>query len=434
MKVAVMGGGTAGYMAAAHLSKFFPQLDLYHIYDPSLPTIGVGEGTLVGFTYWLRSITGLSYSELVKRCYITRKFGIRFENWGREYEKFFHHFYPIGKNNGYHISAAKIVEMLQEYVKATQIYKRIILVESDGVSVNIAFEDNSNLEVDLAIDARGFPKSLEENQVKLSLIPTNSALIRQKPVVDGEVGVVEIQIGDRTFQYQSATRSVARPHGWIFIIPLTNRTSYGYIYNNQINSVSDIEQDFDTFLEEEGITCAPGDKHLNFPNYTHRTFFDGALFKMGNAASFLEPLEATAIGVIHKQIATLSYWPIPLLLAQPEKRSKLNEHDLEVFNNHLFKFITKISLFVAWHYAKGSRFDTEFWRFAQGNFFTELDKIENQAIRSEFDKYLEAGSQMPHPFKNQEEFARDISVVLGDFGQFPPQSFAEMGYGIGYFS
>ena len=46
MRIAVLGAGTAGYLATAHISRFFPQADLIHIFDSRISSIGVGEGTL----------------------------------------------------------------------------------------------------------------------------------------------------------------------------------------------------------------------------------------------------------------------------------------------------------------------------------------------------------------------------------------------------
>jgi tryptophan halogenase len=442
MKIAVIGGGTAGYIAAAHITKYFPQFELYHIYDSRIPTIGVGEGTTLYFPKWLNAITGLSYSELEEKCHVTRKFGISFDNWGFEYQQFMHHFYPVGQAYGYHISAAKIVELLQDYVSATNLDKQVIGVKSDGVAVDITFEDDTHLEVDLAIDARGFPKSLDRDRVKLSWIPTNAALIRQAPVADR--GLIQVKVGDRVLKYQSVTRSVSRPHGWIFVIPLTSRTSYGYIYNSDLNSVSDIENDLDEFLHSEGITCFPGARQLNFPNFTERTFFDGALFKIGNTASFLEPLEATAIGCILKQVEILSYWPLRQF-AKQEKRGRLNEDDLKMVNRYLLNYVYKMSLFVGWHYAKGSCFKTKFWQFAQTNFYQEIKNLENQELLKEFESYLQAGADIVHPIQNFLKFSQTVaqkpanSPLLPEpipkaFAQWQTPSFTEVGYGIGYFS
>ncbi len=443
MKIAVIGGGTAGYIAAAHLSKYFPQFDLYHIYDSSIPTIGVGEGTIPYFVEWLNKLTNLSYLDLEKRCHVTRKFGIVFENWGDKQEKFGHNFYPIGQAYSYHISAVEIVNLLEEYVCGTKIDAKVVDLKSDGLSVNIYLADGTNLEVDLAIDARGFPKSFDENQVKLDWIPTNAALIRQIP--GSHDNTIELKIRDRTLKYQSATRSIARPHGWVFTIPLTNRTTYGYIYNRDINTVSDIEADFDELFQSEGITYSGQPKHLTFPNFTQRSFFDGALLKIGNTASFLEPLEATAIGCILKQVEAICYWPLRSF-SKLETRSRLTEDNLKLFNNHFLKYVYKMSIFVGWHYAMGSRFNTEFWKFASSNFYEKIEQLEDRKLLEEFNTVLKSGSKLPDPSENFPEFdtiasqtEKSIFELLKEdmpltFGQWTKPSFTEVGYGIGYFS
>ncbi|MFM6135089.1 MAG: tryptophan 7-halogenase [Sphaerospermopsis kisseleviana] len=411
MKLAIIGGGTAGYMAAAHITKHFPNFEIYHIYDSAIPTIGVGEGTQAHFPAWIEDITGLGFSELQEKCNVTRKYGIKFENWGTKNKEFMHNFYPPKSSYGYHISSAKLVELLQEYIISTRIDQKVINVESNGVKVKIEFADHSHLEVDFAFDGRGFPKTFDEKQAKWSLIPTNAALIRRGPIVD----------------YNQATRSIARPHGWIFVIPLTTHTSYGYIYNNQINSVSEIEADFQDFLQSEDVKTMGEDKHLNFPNFACKDFFDGALFKIGNTASFIEPLEATALGVIHAQITYASLYPLQELAAlngQPRGAFEINK--IQAFNKFLSNTILKIVLFVGWHYVGGSPFDTEFWRFAKSNFEQELAKIDNPYVISEFNKFLKAGCNF--------NYWMYFDNPRSSFSGITPASFYEIGNGIGYFA
>jgi tryptophan halogenase len=411
MKVAVIGGGTAGYMATAHITKHFPSFELYHIYDSTIPTIGVGEGTQAHFPAWLEDITGLSFSELQEKCNVTRKYGIKFENWGIKNKEFMHNFYPPKSSYGYHISAAKLVEILHEYITATRINTKVINIESNGVKANIEFADNTQLEVDFVFDGRGFPKTFDCQQSQISFIPTNAALIRRGPVVD----------------YNYATRSIARPHGWIFVIPLTTHTSYGYIYNSQINSVSDIDADLTEFLQTENVQILGEDKHLNFPNFVCRECFDGVLFKIGNTASFIEPLEATAIGIIHAQITFASLYPLKELAAlNGQARGEFDGKKIQAFNQFLYNTVLKVILFVGWHYVCGSPYETEFWRFAKSNFEQELAKLDNTYVVSEFQKFLQAGSQ----FNYWMYFDRDRSSFAG----ITPSSFYEVGNGIGYFA
>jgi tryptophan halogenase len=412
-KVAVIGGGTAGCMAAAHITKNFPNFELYHIYASSIPTIGVGEGTQANFPEWLEKITDFNFYGLQKKCNVTRKFGIQFENWGVKHKQFMHNFYPLQEAYGYHISAAKLAELLKEHIAANYIDKKITNLKSNGDSVNITFEDNTHLEVDLAFDASGFPRTLDENaHISLSLIPTNAALIRQGPVVE----------------FNSATRSIARPHGWIFVIPLTTHTSYGYVYNSSINSRSEIDNDFYKFLIKEKVTPHAKERQLAFPNFTSRTFFDGSMFKIGNAASFLEPLEATAINIAMAKIHYASRYPLKSLSEVSSKR-RFNKAQLKAFNDNLLNLILKIALFIGWHYASGSCFDTDFWQFSKSNFFREIEKLENKDIKGKFEKYLQAGAEF-----NDWQVFTDSSSLIGSFGGFPVASFYEVGHGIGYFS
>lgn len=411
-KVAVIGGGTAGYMAAAHITKHFPCFELYHIYNSSIPTIGVGEGTLTNFPKWLEFITRLDFDELQQRCNVTRKFAIKFENWGSKHKQFLHNFYPLKASHGYHISADKLASLLQDHVSASHIDKKIIDIESNGIAVNLTFEDNTELAVDFAFDASGFPKLLDNSQhTKISLIPTNAALIRRGPVVE----------------FNSATRSIARPYGWIFIIPLTTHTSYGYIYNSSINSKSEVEAELNEFLHQEKVTPFGEAKHLTFPNFTSQVFFDGSLFKIGNAASFLEPLEATAIGVSLVQIYCASYY-LNSLSEFSGNREEFDNTQLKLLNEFLLTTVWKVALFVGWHYACGSCFNTDFWHFAESNFKQEIEKLENQKLLRAFERCLEAGSDI-----NSLLFFTDIRSFGESFAGFTSSSFCELGYGIGYY-
>jgi tryptophan halogenase len=412
LKVAVIGGGTAGYMAAAHITKHFPCFELYHIYNSRIPTIGVGEGTQANFPEWLEHITGLSFYELQERCSVTRKYAIQFENWGTKHKRFLHNFYPIKVAHGYHISADKLTGLLEEYVSSTRVDKKIINIKSNGVAVNITFEDQTQLEVDFAFDASGFPKLFDNSEyTKISLIPTNAAFIRRGSVVE----------------FNSATRSVARPYGWIFIIPLTTHTSYGYVYNSLINSRSEIEGDFNDFFREENVATFSEAKYLTFPNFTSRSFFDGSLFKIGNAASFLEPLEATAIGIAHAQISYASQY-LNFLSKSSKRREKLAEEKLKVFNDFWLNLVLKAALFVSWHYVSGSCFNTDFWQFAKANFEQEIKKLENPNLLHEFENYLQSGSEL-----NYSLLFSKLNSFIKSFGGFRPASFYEVGYGIGYY-
>jgi tryptophan 7-halogenase len=415
-RVAVVGGGTAGFMAAATMTRHFGDVELFHIYDPAIPIIGVGEGTLTTFPGWLKEVTALSEEELRHRCGMTRKYGITFENWGQAHRVFHHHFYPPERAWAYHISAPRIVKLLADHVSATTIHKRVTALDSDGRQVSIRLDDGGELTVDFAFDARGFPPQDSEGVCPLPVIPTNAALVKGAPPV------AFARPEDTT------TRAVARPHGWVFVIPLVTRTAYGYVYNAALSTPEQVEADLDELLAEDGLTALPGVHHLRFPNFTRRRFFDGALFSIGNRASFLEPLEATTIGFAHTQIEAARRWPLSQWRYYPPDSEELKARNLETLNRFLFRYGQKIGLFVGWHYSQGSRFQSAFWDFARENFQRQRELMPDPAVTADFDHFIASASR----YSSFAEFPSG----LGDdgrslFGIWPLASFVEMRCGLG---
>ena len=178
-------------------------------------------------------------------------------------------------------------------------------------------------------------------------------------------------------------------------------------------------------IKAENIVTNGKERHLTFPNFTCHTFFDGSLFKIGNAASFLEPLEATAIALTMIQIDYASHYPLKYL---SEGKRRLDENQLRAFNKSLFELILKIAFFVSWHYSMGSCFDTNFWQFSQSKFEQEIKKNENIYLINKFNNYLKVGSKINNYLHSLWSIEDEK-----DFGIFPVASFYEVGKGIGYF-
>ena len=64
MRIAVLGGGTAGFVAAAHFTRHLPQAQLLHVFDSSIPTIGVGEGTTPRFPGWFEEVMSTAWAAM----------------------------------------------------------------------------------------------------------------------------------------------------------------------------------------------------------------------------------------------------------------------------------------------------------------------------------------------------------------------------------
>ena len=297
MRIAVLGGGTAGFIAAAHLTRNVPEAELLHVFDSRIPTIGVGEGTTPRFPVWFEEVTGLGFPDLAERCAATLKKGTRFDGWGLDGSAFLNRFQPT-RLIGYHFDATEVVRVLGEYVRAERVDARVeeVSTSADGVRVRLA--DDTTHRCDYVFDARGFPRLTDgddpEDLIQLDWMPTGRANLRWLP----PGGLSEV------------TRAAARPHGWIFQIPLRHTISCGYIFNPRISSDAEVDADFTAFLHEEGVPTWSHRGMLDFPNFLRRRLFDGRVFWVGNAASFLEPLEATAISTAIVEVRSAVHWII----------------------------------------------------------------------------------------------------------------------------
>jgi tryptophan halogenase len=421
MRIAVLGGGTAGFVAATHLTRYLPQAELLHIFDSRIPTIGVGEGTNPRFTLWFEEVTGLGFSHLAERCGATLKKGSRYEGWGSGGAAFVHRFHPASLI-AYHFDAAEIVRVLGEHVRAARLDARVDELHSSGEGVRVRLDDGTTHLCDYVFDARGFPRDSSaspEDLVQLDWIPTGRAMIRRLSP-QGLSGV---------------SRIVARPHGWLFQIPLREWTSCGYVFNPCISSDPEVAADLTAFLHEEGISAWEQRAMRSFPNFIRRRMFDGRVFWVGNAASFIEPLEATTIGHAIIQVRSATRW----ILEEGRGRCA-DPEEVEAFNGMMLSYVCCDSLFVAWHYACGSRWDTAFWRYARGGIERACNNPLARIHLASMDEFIEAGRRLPGPalsdYEDQERWDREVYPLMRlyrPFGNFSELNFAQVGHGIGYY-
>lgn len=421
MKLGVLGAGTAGYVAAAEFSRALPQAEIFHVFDSTLPTIGVGEGTTPRFPGWFEDITGLGFDALAERCGATLKTGTRFEGWGRSGQPFMNRFQPL-RLTGYHFDAAAIVQVLAEHVRATRVDGRVSALQREPGGVRLLLQDGRHLLLDYVMDARGFPRAsnagaaTEDEVLELDWIPTGRALLRR--VAPGG--------------FTGLTRAIARPHGWVFQIPLRDWTSTGYIFNPRLSTDAEVDADYTGFLHSEGVTQWEARGALAFPNFVRRQLFDGRVFRGGNAACFLEPLEATAIGSAIQHARAAARWI-------GEHASPVG-HEAEVadYNEALLGNVLRDSLFLAWHYACGSVWDTPFWRHARMGMARARENPWAAPHWRAMRAFVAAGRHVSAEelaaCRDQDEWDQRIFPKLRlfrPFGNFSELNFAQVGHGIG---
>ena len=413
-RIAVVGRGTAGSLAAASVTRLHPDSDheLHHIYDSRIPVIGVGEGSWPSLVQELGQLTGLPHETVQQRLNGTRKYGVAFEGWGRRDRDFTHFFTPQQVSYAYHLSADVMAELLHESTRAHHIDAKVLDIIGEENGALVEFEGRPPERYDLVFDARGFPRELDPGRhIDISFIPTNTAVIRRCPPIIGE------ERGGPVVQH-TYTRAVARPHGWIFVIPLTVHTSYGYIFNRDVSSLADVESDFDAFLEADGVPEFEQRAVIPFPNFVHRRIYDGRVARIGNAAAFMEPLEATAIVSAQIQIGMV----LQIRLNRPAEHLR---RDARTVNRFLVNSMLRYGLFVGWHYSCGSRYDSDFWRYARGHAWPKHRKaadpevVDCDALRK-FDEMIQLLNQT---VIDKADWERMCAVPL--------TSYAQMSQGLG---
>ncbi|MDE0645778.1 MAG: tryptophan 7-halogenase [Gammaproteobacteria bacterium] len=413
-KIAVVGRGTAGSLAAASVTHHLNdgEYELHHIYDSRIPVIGVGEGSWPSLVQELHTLTNLPHADIQTRIKGTRKYGVAFDGWGRGKGEFIHYFTPQQVSYAYHLAADLVAEMLHEHSSATHIDAKVLNIDRDGERARLEFEGRESEVYDLVFDARGFPKKLHtEQHIDISFIPTNTAVIRRCGSIFNNA---ESPVLQHTY-----TRAVARPHGWVFVIPLTAHTSYGYIFNREISSLEAIEEDFDQLLKADGVVEYEQRAILNFPNFVHRQLFDGVIARVGNSAAFMEPLEATAIVSAQLQIGMV-------LTMRLNRSIEFLERDAPTINRFLINTILRYGLFVGWHYSCGSAYESEFWSYAQGHVWprhisaAKPEKVGCDALA----KFMEMLELIQSPVIDKRDWHKMCAVPL--------TSYAQISQGIGY--
>ena len=339
LKIGIVGAGTSGILVAGLLSEHksntitpfksnVPKISTLFsvdlVLDPNIPIIGVGESSTVHFVRELFQSFGFSVSENAHQIKCTPKFSIKYENFNPDGSSFHHPF--DGGTHGVHFNSKYLSEWALSRLKCN-------IIESHVEDI-----EKFSRDYDYVFDCRGFPEDYDE-YTHLEYVPVNSVLLYKSP---------------KREQFQH-TRTIAHENGWCFVVPLTDETSYGYLYNKDITTEEEAELGFHQLLfEEAGLGDEPEFvefKKIKFSNYYHENAFSGNIFKMGFRASFVEPMESTAndvtIRFASRAMGVMTKWVDP-----------------EVYNKQFKLTVLQVERFILWHYLAGSTFDTPFWHYA----------------------------------------------------------------------
>ena len=321
-KIAIIGTGNAGIISAIMVIYTYrllnldePKLTMFH--DSKVPTELTGQGTTLNISHAIEKI--VCDEDLNNPAGITPKVGFYYRGWGKKNEKIF---YKLGENSmAYHFDPPKLRQAFLD--------KDLV----DVIEKHVTPEDIKD-DFDLIIDCRG--KSVNNWDEYYDMpSPTNYCLLGRTR--DGRPPEVW-------------TEHIATPDGWTFKIPLEDGYSYGYLFNDKITSPEIAEKNFDEMFGMKTLHKVP------FKGYLSKNYYDqkNKTLLNGNRLFFFEPLESNATPMYG--IAVNEF--INSVIRHGEKGALYAKKKYQILIQETYQW-------VMWHYMYGSKYDSEFWKYAQ---------------------------------------------------------------------
>jgi len=390
--VVVVGGGTAGWTAAAAIARLIgANLNVVLVESDAIGTIGVGEATIPPFRTMHRLLK-MDEADFLARVQGTIKLAIRFENWRAVGDDYIHsfgvtgqgcwaagfqHFWLKAKRLGfgedysryateltaakagkfgllqqdplsyaYHIDATSYAKLLREQAEqnsVTRLEGKIVEVnrtETGDIS-GVVLESGQEVKGDLFIDCSGFASLLMDKTLGTDFedwtcwLPCDRAIAVQTKSISEPVPY---------------TRSIARESGWQWRIPLQTRVGNGLVYCSEFLSDDEARDTLLRNIEGELITEP---RLLRFRTGQRVKHWNRNCIALGLAAGFLEPLESTSIHLIQRGV---------IRLLQMFPYGGVVESDRAEFNRQMDTEFRYIRDFIIMHYHVTERTDSEFWR------------------------------------------------------------------------
>jgi tryptophan halogenase len=385
MKILVVGGGTAGFMSALILKNYL-DVEVDVVYSKKIGTVGVGEGSTEHFKYFM-DFCGIKNEEIIYETDATYKSSLVFDNWTEN--PYMHHVgkdlaqtrvqdfsliyskilsddcssltpknfwenkindwfseggYPEAPMLQYHFNSEKLVKFLKN--KAVQ--SGIGVFEDDVSEVKINESGNidsvvgnkKKYEYDFFIDSTGFKRilisKLGAKWISHSkYLKMNSAIVFQTP---------------DTEEYNLWSYARAMDSGWMFRTPTWGRHGNGYIYNKDYINAEQAKKEIEDYF---GFEINIGREFSFDAGHVDRAWIKNCV-AIGLSSSFIEPLEASAIGTAIQQSFLLS-----------QAIANYDESTIKRYNWSFNSIMTNIRDFIALHYIV-KKDNTQFWRDMQG--------------------------------------------------------------------
>jgi len=410
-RIVIVGGGTAGWFAAAWLSKF-RKGSITLIENPNIPKIGVGESVTPHVQRFF-DLLEVDTNDWMKSTSAIYKYANKFVDWIDRDSEYFGFSYTSNTKE-FTDPTFDLMRMLERETTRTtdvflELYRQQHLDKFDRY-----FNDNYNymekntmpfingeyqcnpfyswsqhINADLASEyvkeTIAIPNGVTHIQANVKdlvttgdivnyLILDNGTQIEADIVIDctGFGGAVVNKLNFEKIQYPdnfidsawvcqldytdhesemvNYTQSIAQDYGWLFKIGLYHRMGSGYCFSSQHISKDDALKAYQGMVGN--LRGTP--RLLTWKPGRLKEAARGNVVSVGLSSGFVEPLEANALFIITSSIVHLN-----TVLEQYEQTNNL---DFVNFNNDIAYLIDDIADFIRVHYSLSNRRDTQFWK------------------------------------------------------------------------
>ncbi|WGL18378.1 tryptophan 7-halogenase [Microbulbifer bruguierae] len=447
----IVGGGTAGWMAAATLARHFRghDLSIRLVESEQIGTIGVGEATVPSILN-LNRYLGIRERDFIAATGATFKLGIEFSDWYTAGESFFHPFadfgaplggipfypcwlkqYKLGNaaplseyslatalakggrfaqpdpdtqnplalyNYAYHFDASRYAALLRRIAESHGVRRiegkivEVRLDSSNGDIRSLHLQSGEILHGDLYIDCSGFRGLLIEQA-----LATGYEDWRHWLPVDTAVAVQSERAGPAP----PYTRATATAAGWRWRIPLQHRNGNGHVFSSAHMTTEQASTELLKNLEGSAL----GEQRvIRFAAGMRKKFWNRNCVALGLASGFIEPLESTSISLIQTGVEKILKFLPDLIPEQKniDEANRLNRQEYE-----------RVRDFIILHYKLNGRDDTQFWRDMR-------DMAVPDTLQQKMDAFTEDGRLLSF---EQESFQEASWLAIYDGFQFRPRNY-----------
>ena len=394
--IIVLGGGSAGFIAALTLKRRLPHLAVRVVRSPDIGIIGVGEGTTQLFPRFFFEYLGLKPAKLYAEAQPTWKLGIRFL-WGSRPHFHYtfsamidarwpelpkgHGFYaedefenldlwsalmgqdkafPRGDDHrpdlaghqhvGFHIENHRLVAYLEARCRDFGVEILNATIQSVETGENgihgLVLSNGVRLTADFFVDASGFRSELLGGTFAEPFLSYDRTLFCDRAVIGGWPRTEE--------PIKPYTTAETMDCGWAWQIEHETWINRGYVYSSRFLSDDAAREE----LLRKNPKIANEPRVVKFRTGRYQRMWIGNTVGIGNASGFVEPLEASALQVIIVQCRTLADVLYDTESAPPPTTVKL-------YNSFITQLWDDVRDFLAVHYRFNTRLDTPFWTTAR---------------------------------------------------------------------